>query len=287
VIFDQKINRMIFDENKKISLMNNSIRCGYIKNDDIVYEDNFITSQYAIVYIISGEGLYRDDSGEISFSKGYLFQRFPEKIHSVTYFPGTFRFYIAVPSDIMNILKLSNSPILNKPVQNVGSTYTLYEEVGNLFNLCNSSESIYEILVGVQALISMFIKSSIDHYGVDGSYKQLIIKKAMVILKDMDCKMDLNEVALSLGLNYNTFRRVFKELTGLSPGHYRLNKRVENGVFLLINSNMSITEIAYKLKYSDIYTFSSQFKKVTGLSPTSFTKRFNKGNMGSVPTNVD
>ncbi len=41
---------------------------------------------------------------------------------------------------------------------------------------------------------------------------------------------------------------------------------------MLADNDLSIKEIALELGYSDAYTFSKQFKKLMGLSPTEFKK---------------
>jgi AraC-like DNA-binding protein len=41
---------------------------------------------------------------------------------------------------------------------------------------------------------------------------------------------------------------------------------------LIIEEQLTLTEVSYKLNYSSVAYLSSQFKKVTGLTPSAFKK---------------
>lgn len=66
--------------------------------------------------------------------------------------------------------------------------------------------------------------------------------------------------------------RIFKKEFGVTPYEYLLSKKIETAKLLLINSNMQINEIAFKLKFADEHYFSNYFKEKTGVSPRKFRK---------------
>ncbi len=68
-------------------------------------------------------------------------------------------------------------------------------------------------------------------------------------------------------------RRLFAEETGMSPAEYRIRARVTKARQLLRESNLSVKEIAAELGYTDGFTFSRQFKQVSGLSPTTYRQQ--------------
>jgi len=68
------------------------------------------------------------------------------------------------------------------------------------------------------------------------------------------------------------FRKLFTEMTGLSPMVYLRTIRINKAKQMLKSDYGSISDIAVSLGYSNIYEFSRTFKKHTGLSPTEYLK---------------
>ena len=71
------------------------------------------------------------------------------------------------------------------------------------------------------------------------------------------------------------FRKIFKENFGVSPKQYIQELRILKAKNLLKgNLCASISAVAEKVGFSNVYQFSSAFKKATNLTPTEFIKRF-------------
>ncbi|MBK5285136.1 MAG: helix-turn-helix transcriptional regulator [Bacteroidia bacterium] len=75
-----------------------------------------------------------------------------------------------------------------------------------------------------------------------------------------------------LGHNYTALANLFSETTGITIEHYILLHKIEKVKELIIYDELNLTEIAYKLGYSSTAHLSTQFKKVTGLTPSYFKK---------------
>jgi AraC-like DNA-binding protein len=82
--------------------------------------------------------------------------------------------------------------------------------------------------------------------------------------------MNMEKLALDLNIDYSIFRKIFKEYTGISPGQYHLSLRIRQAKELLINTNLSIKEISYRLGFESIFYFSRVFKSKTGINPTEY-----------------
>ena len=95
----------------------------------------------------------------------------------------------------------------------------------------------------------------------------------LYIIRNIEQPIDFAELARSLGLSYSSFRHRFKQITGLPPGQYQIQLRLNKARRLLCNSPLSVTRIAEELGFESIYYFSRLFKKNTGLSPLAFRKR--------------
>lgn len=68
------------------------------------------------------------------------------------------------------------------------------------------------------------------------------------------------------------FAHAFKSLIGVSPHAYQERIVLMKAQDLLLNSELSITEIAKVLGFTDIYYFSRFFKRQTDKSPSEFRK---------------
>lgn len=73
-----------------------------------------------------------------------------------------------------------------------------------------------------------------------------------------------------LGLKKTHFYKLFKDVTGTTPGEYVLRGKMRFARIALLESNQSITEIADALGYQSIHYFSRQFHKLFGCSPSAF-----------------
>ncbi|MDX5321069.1 MAG: AraC family transcriptional regulator, partial [Bacteroidota bacterium] len=65
---------------------------------------------------------------------------------------------------------------------------------------------------------------------------------------------------------------LFSEVEGSTIEKYYIEQRIERVKELLVYDEMSLNEIADQMGYSSVAHLSTQFKKVTGLTPTHFKK---------------
>jgi len=101
----------------------------------------------------------------------------------------------------------------------------------------------------------------------DDRYTQLEDARKLLI---ENCINDLKlaEIAKKVKLNYEIFRKNFKEVYGISPSEYKIRKRLDKACTMLLMT--SVKDVAFQLNYSDQYTFSEQFKTYIGMSPKKY-----------------
>jgi AraC-like DNA-binding protein len=87
-----------------------------------------------------------------------------------------------------------------------------------------------------------------------------------------DVPTDYAAIADRLGMAEVTFRRRFRELMNVPPHEYVLQSRVAEARRLLAEGDEPIKTIAARLGYRDVYFFSRQFKRFTGVPPALFRK---------------
>lgn len=104
-----------------------------------------------------------------------------------------------------------------------------------------------------------------------------IIRPAVQYLEDHYVDADLTNCVLAeqAMISEVYFRRVFKENFGVSPKQYIQQLRIAKAKNLLkSNVYSSITTVAEEVGFSNIYQFSTAFKKATGYTPTKYIKLF-------------
>lgn len=73
-----------------------------------------------------------------------------------------------------------------------------------------------------------------------------------------------------LTYDYTYLSQLFSQATGTTIEQYIISQKIERAKELLLYNELNLTEISYLLNYSSVAHLSSQFKKVTGLTPTFF-----------------
>jgi AraC-like DNA-binding protein len=81
-----------------------------------------------------------------------------------------------------------------------------------------------------------------------------------------------DHISKLLGHDYSYISNLFTEVEGISIEKYFIAQKIERVKELLVYDELSLSEIAVKLYYSDVSHLSKQFKKVTGLTPSHFKK---------------
>lgn len=70
--------------------------------------------------------------------------------------------------------------------------------------------------------------------------------------------------------DYSALSSLFSEVQGTTIEHYFIAQKIEKVKELLMYKELTLSEIAIKLNYSDVAHLSNQFKKSTGVTPTHF-----------------
>ena len=90
-------------------------------------------------------------------------------------------------------------------------------------------------------------------------------------------KLNLSEyLSEKLKHDYTYLANLFSEVTGVTIEHFIIAHKIERVKELMLYDELNLTEISYKLNYSSVAHLSSQFKKVTGLTPSFFKQLRNK-----------
>ncbi|MEL1239497.1 AraC family transcriptional regulator [Flavobacterium flavipallidum] len=99
--------------------------------------------------------------------------------------------------------------------------------------------------------------------------KNLIV--TLVHHQNEQLKMNLSSyIADDLKQDYSVLSNMFSENEGITIEHYFISQKIEKVKELMNYNELSLSEIAFQLNYTDVAHLSNQFKKITGMSPTAY-----------------
>ena len=82
--------------------------------------------------------------------------------------------------------------------------------------------------------------------------------------------LDVRAVAAVAHLSPAHFSRCFRAVFGESPHRYLQRRRVERSMFLLRESDRTVTDICFDVGFSSVGTFSRTFREIVGQTPSAY-----------------
>lgn len=253
---------------------NGILACGFMeKKDASKSQYNFVIGYYSCFVLLRGKGFYVDASGcRTAINPGDVVQRLPQAVHSTEIIPDGewLEFFISFGYETyknLNDLGLIDS---ERPVFHIMPAKSDYILFDNL--LCGMKAAAEEELPGylfeAQKIVTHIHKSAKKQ---DLQHTAVVSEALQLLGRNLEKDLSPIEVAKKLNIGYESFRKLFKKETGLSPFAYRTNRRIAQAR-LLLSAGVSISETAVMVGYPSCYSFSKQFKKSVGINPRSFQR---------------
>jgi YesN/AraC family two-component response regulator len=125
------------------------------------------------------------------------------------------------------------------------------------------------------------LKTTLMRFGLElmDEKKSTIVERIKnFIIEMVHYSEELPRVKISIFLskklnhNYTYLSNLFKEVTGITIQHFIVLHKIEKAKELILYDELTLNEITDLLHYSSVAHLSSQFKKVTGTTPSEFKK---------------
>ncbi len=136
-----------------------------------------------------------------------------------------------------------------------------------------------------KAMLSELKIKKIPEPDLKNDRKKIIFEKIKNVIDEMIDNADelprtnfSDYVSKKLNYDYTYLSNRFSEVKGVTIEQYIIARRIERVKKLLLNYDLNLTQISYKLNYSSVAHLSNQFKKVTGFTPTHFKELIHKRN---------
>ncbi|UIR57410.1 helix-turn-helix domain-containing protein [Sphingobacterium sp. SRCM116780] len=213
------------------------------------------------VYVVKAPAILMSNYGNISAIKSVDKS---SKGHCVLVKDGAMT-SIFREQEILNIFTIS--PLLNLSLEDSQDLHPLLRLLYKELHTSNPYKELYESLL--KSLLSKIIKLSASNKMLDRRQEIAIMFKQLVH-KNFKKEKNIGFYADKLAVSTNYLNRCVSSTFKKSSKEVILEVAIMHSQLLLFESTKSIADICYELDFSDPSYFSRIFKKIVGMSPTSF-----------------
>lgn len=232
-------------------------------------------NEYQMLYVTRGEGVFESTNQRLTrLREGDIFLLFPNEWHS--YHPsgsGWNCYWIGFKGRNVDDRVRAGFLSPQHPIYHVGFS----DQIIRLF------DSAYHAAVQEAAYSQQLLAGIVNHliglmYSLErniqlsknSEHVDMVNRARFIMRKEVESDVTVQQIAEQLGVSYSSFRKLFKEYTGISPALYQQDLKLQRAKELLTTTDLIIKEIAYRLNFDSPDYFSSKFKLKTGLKPSDF-----------------
>ena len=246
--------------------------CGFQKCEGGHSWGPALRDHYLIHYVTAGRGIYHVDGASYEVHAGMMFAVFESSVVSYTADAGDPWEYYWVGftgADAERLMKLSpfsrGLPVLD------GGGDGFRAELLHIYESAGPSPADEARAVGYLYLFLASLISLSPNGAKTASSGTQYVENALKYIKyNYSSKIDIRDIAGSIGVSRSHLYRIFVKHLGMSPNEYLAKYRVNEACGLLRSSGLSIGEIANSVGFEDQLYFSRVFKKYKGVAPSRY-----------------
>ena len=106
------------------------------------------------------------------------------------------------------------------------------------------------------------------------NFPVLLEKIRKYIADHLNTPINITLLCRDFGISKSSLARLFSRSGLETPSSYWLKCKINSATYFLLNTRMSVKEIAFELGFSSPFHFSNVFSRETGKSPLQFRKAF-------------
>lgn len=174
------------------------------------------------------------------------------------------------PTDILDAY---NGVIFNNHIKNDGTIINIFKKIKS-----NAGHEQFPFLI--MSCIYELIAYMLSNYVFDNEsdikrnrYRPIFKKVNLIInyiKKHYSENISVSDIANEVNLSESRVSHIFKDITGITIMKYIENTRINNSMKMLIETDLSITEIALSCGFCDNSYYTLRFKQKNGLTPKEY-----------------
>ena len=251
---------------------------GHPKTFAFDWQQGRVLDGFALVYISSGKGTFEskpDFSAPIE--AGHVFLLFPGVWHRYAPDPSTgwHEHWIGFDGEIPRRWLRHKFISAKKPVIKIAAEDTVLATFSRILQSIRANRpALQQILAGAtDNLMGLIYSAQQAQPAAEMSNPNAIESAITRIQNEFGSDLNMTLLAKELGVSYSWFRHTFTAHTGLSPHQYLLEFRLVRARNLLVETELSIKEIARQTGFEDELYFSRLFRQRLNLTPSQWRSR--------------
>lgn len=163
--------------------------------------------------------------------------------------------------------------VKDKPVVIHNVSRQIIELFKKINNAWNNRQKFYKPLCSAYMQeIMCYVAEHNETVAYTPGHYEKIEKIKKYIGENYTKTLSVEELAMIADLSPSHFRKIFREIVGMSATKYAINLRINKAKDLLVSGSANVSEAAFQSGFKDIYYFSTMFKKITGENPSKYLK---------------
>jgi len=257
------------------------------------------TSVYSIKYQISGTEIYNLDNKELKLEANkYLIVNNNQHVTSLPYKTEraiTIFIEPEIIGDIFSNLRSSDESLLSNPYKYEDEEIKFFEYCFNVKNdpigknlefLANSFDKMKNTpdLIKQEYFYRIARDLILSHQEIFKQIKNIDCTKSstkvelfrrmklaeQIINDNWNRCISLNSVSSQVCMSSYHFHRTFSKTFSMPPLEYHLKVRLKKSKEILESKRYQISDVAVLAGYNDVFSFSKAFKKMYGVSPSTY-----------------
>ncbi|MFA7637238.1 MAG: helix-turn-helix domain-containing protein [Monoglobales bacterium] len=165
--------------------------------------------------------------------------------------------------------------LLSRSVIEAGADiYQILSQNTNYISEIESFDSLEQLSIWLSGIIRRFVDYVFEFNAV--KHADVIYKITAYIKNNYMHKISLDDIAKHVYLSKIYVSKIFKEEMKIALSDYINKTRIEKSTFLLLNSSLSIADVANMVGYKDQSYFTKNFIKIIGVSPGKYKNKHGK-----------
>lgn len=232
-----------------------------------------------LLLVCQGAGIYTIDGKRYTAKKGDLILYNQDAVHDE--FSGTGESLRTYCIAVRNLHRRELEPGIliaphYAPIVPTGEKFTLFLRIFQAIEeeVKNNSSLSYEITNHITNILLLKTIQLIEANGRPCQKQFSPLMRAGI--RFIDChyreNIRLQDIAASIPMNAFYLAHIFKEELGISPMRYVTLRRIGEAQNLLINTSMTITQIAAEVGYNNSSYFQNAFRNVIHITPGAYRR---------------
>lgn len=230
-----------------------------------------MSNAYSIEYVYEGEGVIQHDNQIYKITAGDFFILHSNKYHH----------YFASPKKPWKkiwILLLDGCPYIKHLIDDYKLSGTVIVPNYNkpeILEKCLDEVKANNITTGRKLeFLLHYLIADVSDFERHSKNKSLTTAEKLKDFLDRNLhnRLLIKNCCDFMCMGKSQMLKIFRKAYGISPMEYHRNEKIRDSQTLLIHTDLSVSEIAAKYSFNNVYHYSKIFKSVVGISPSEYRK---------------